>query len=233
MTSAINTKFGIFTGQQRFTQTENTIKSIRSRVPNSEIIFLEMSGLPLESEQKTQITNLVDLIIDYTGNSHVQDLYNSTDNWDVVKNVNEVTCFGQALRTLTADNRFENSKRIFKISGRYTLNDYFDIDLYHNPAIFDKFVLAKMRTSQFNTSITGGIVHQFMSRLWSWPQGRTVEVISVYDNMLNLMFDRLRKGGYIDIEHGLFRLLDHDHVHQVDLIGIQGNIGPNGVKVSD
>lgn len=233
ITSAMNTKFGIFSSEQRFAQTKNTIKSIKQRVPDAELIFLEMAGLPLTIEQKNDLEKQVDHIIDYTHNSHVIDLYNSTDNWDVVKNVNEVTCFAQALRTLVKENRLAKSKRIFKISGRYTLNHNFDIDLYNKQELADKFIVTRIKNSQFNPNITGGIVHQYMSRLWSWPENRTGEVIAVYDNMLNLMFERLQHGGYIDIEHGLFKFLNPDLVHQVDRIGIQGNIGPNGVKVSD
>lgn len=233
ITSAMNTKFGIFSSEQRFAQTENTIKSIRQRVPDAELIFLEMSGLPLTEQQNKGIRALVDHVIDYTSNAQVIALYNSTDNWDVVKNVNEVTCFAQALRTLSQQNKFSQTQRIFKISGRYTLNDSFDLDLYNRSDLADKFVVTKAKTSQFGPVITGGIVNQFMSRLWSWPSLRTAEVITMYDNMLNLMFERLQRGGYIDIEHGLFNFLNPDHVHQVDKIGIQGNIGPNGVKVSD
>lgn len=233
ITSAMNTKFGVYNSEERFNQTKNTIQSIKNRVPNATLIFLEMSGLPLSPQQKQEIENSVDQLIDFTGNQHVIDLYNSTDNWDVVKNVNEVTCFAQALRTLENQNKFKDCQRIFKISGRYSLNNNFKLKLYDDSRVKDKFIVAQVKSTQFHPSITDGIVKQYMSRLWSWPSSKTTEVIDMYDKMLNLMFSRLQQGGYVDIEHGLFHFLNPKHVHELLLVGIEGNIGPNGVLVNE
>jgi hypothetical protein len=72
-----------------------------------------------------------------------------------------------------------------------------------------------------------------MSRLWSWPAPLTTEVVGMYDNILSFMYERLAAGGYCDIEHGLFKFMDHDKVMERDLVGITGNIGPNGAHIED
>ena len=40
-------------------------------------------------------------------------------------------------------------------------------------------------------------------------------------------------GGFIDIEHLLFVYTNLALVHEVDTVGVQGNLGPNGVLVKD
>jgi hypothetical protein len=59
------------------------------------------------------------------------------------------------------------------------------------------------------------------------------EVISVYDNSLVYMGDRLSAGGYADIEHCLYKFLDKDKIIQKSPLGIFGNIGPNGAAIQE
>lgn len=233
VTSAINTKFGVFNSQDRLTQTLATVNRIKEKAPGSKIIFLEMAALPLTAEQSQKITESVDYLIDFTTDGAVQSLYHSTDNWDVVKNVTEVMCFGKALKMLHHDtDQLADSQRIFKISGRYLLSDDFDIDYYNQYNVQTNIIVSKSRSSQFDISLTQ-VPRQFMSRLWSWPTSLTNEIIQVYDQGLRFMQSRILQGGYVDIEHLLYKFLDHNKVIERDIIGIHGNIGPNGQLVKD
>lgn len=233
VTSAVNTKFGVFNSDQRLSQTLATIQSIRRAAPGARIILIEMAAIPLTQAQTAALEPAVDKIIDFTQDQSVIELYHSTDNWDIVKNVNEVTCFARALRTLEASTELEGRQRIFKISGRYTLDHSFDIGFYDRYENHAMMVLAQAKNSQFSSAVTGGIVKQFMSRLWSWPAVLTQEVIEAYDKALLLMLERLQSGGYVDIEHTLYEFLDHSKIRQVDRIGVSGHIGPNGVAIED
>lgn len=233
VTSALNTKFGVFNSDQRLGQTLDTIRSIRNCVPGARIIFVEMAALPMTDAQQAAIGPAVDQLIDFTQDLGVQELYHSTDNWDVVKNVNEVTCFASVLRTLAVTDQLDNVQRIFKISGRYQLNDHFDLNYYDRYENSSMIVLARERRSHFHAQTTGNIDKQFMSRLWSWPHQLTNEIIDVYDQSLIYMFERLQQNGYADIEHTLYKFLDHDKIRQIDRVGVSGNIGPNGVLVED
>jgi hypothetical protein len=233
VTSAVNTKFGVYNSEQRLQQTLDTIKSIKQAVPDAAVILIEMSALPLTHDQRQAIEAMVDQVIDYTNDPGVHELYHSTDNWDVVKNVNEVICFARALAELEVSQILSNVQRLFKISGRYTLTAHFDIGFYNQPENQNKIVVSRAKGSQFHPSITGGIQRQYMSRLWSWPKDINKEIIQVYDNSLIYMFERLQNNGYADIEHTLYRFLDQKKVHELDRIGVAGNIGPNGVAVED
>lgn len=233
ITSAVNTKFGVYSSEQRLKQTLDTIESIRLRVPKAKICLLEMAALPLTQDQKHQLSIKIDKLIEFNDYDNVQHLYHSTDNWDIVKNVNEVSCFPIGIKQLLNSDFFDNVHRVFKISGRYRLNNEFNLNLYSNKNILDKIVVAKFRNSQFSPMMTGNITKQFMSRLWSWPHNYTNDIINLYDSFLHYMFERIQAGGYADIEHTLYHFLDHSKVYQVESIGLEGNIGPNGAAIVD
>lgn len=232
VTSALNTRFGVYSGPVRLEQTLETIKSCRQRIPGCELIVCEMSGQPLTQEQVEVLTANSDKLIDFTTDPAVQDLYNSTDNWDVVKNVTEVMCFGRALSTLKESGTFSRHQRVFKISGRYQLDDRFDIEFYNEYKNQSMIVISNRRASQFPIALTQ-VEAQYMSRLWSWPTALTDEVITFYTNSLDFMYQRLSQGGYVDIEHCLYKFLPQEKLITRDSLGIIGNIAPNGVPIKD
>lgn len=233
VSSAINTKFGIYNSSQRLQQTLDTIASIKRQVPTAKIILVEMGGVPLTTDQTNSLTAAVDRVINFNSDPGVVELYNSTDNWDVVKNVTEVMCFGRALKTLNEHtDLLDGVQRIFKVSGRYTLDDSFDIGYYDQYKVQHHIVVSQSRPSQFSYALTN-VERQFMSRLWSWPRDLTAEIIDVYDQGLVYIQDRILDNGYCDIEHMLYKFLDHNKVIEKDFVGICGNIGPNGAAVRD
>ena len=232
VTSAINTKFGVYSSEQRLAQTLDTIKSIKDRVSDPLIIVLEVAGVPLTEYQRAALTDNCNHLIDFTADPNVVGLY-ASDNWDVVKNVTEVLCFGNALRMLNADvGMFKGVDRIFKVSGRYVLTDDFDITYYDAYNIKPFVVIGPDQESQFPYQVTQ-VKRQYMARLWSWPTSLTDEVIGVYTNSLNYMYERLAAGGYADIEHVLYKFLDPEKLIQKPILGVKGNIAPNGVPISN
>jgi hypothetical protein len=151
----------------------------------------------------------------------------------VVKNVTEVMCFGNALKTLSKDPGFvKDYDRIFKMSGRYLLDERFDIDFYNEYKNKHSIVIGPKKSSQFPYHVTE-IEAQYMSRLWSWPTQLNAEVISFYDHALNYMYQRLANNGYADIEHCLYKFLDPAKIINKESLGIVGNIAPNGVPIKD
>ena len=72
-----------------------------------------------------------------------------------------------------------------------------------------------------------------MARLWSWPVSRLDEVIKVYEDSLVFFAERLAAGGYVDIEHVLARFLNPAHVHEIQNLGVEGCIAPNGAAIKN
>jgi len=230
VTSAINTKFGVYNADQRLKQTLETIISIKKYVPNAKIILVECGAIPLTDTQELALKAEVTDVISYNDDEDVKAIFVS-DNWDVVKNTTEVMCFKRALEHCIEYGLFDDVDRVFKMSGRYRLNDNFDIAQYVMAP--HSIVTTHKHTSQFPHQVTL-VEYQYMSRLWSWPANITQRIIDeVYDAGLNYMAERLSQGGYCDIEHMLYKFLPADLILEVNKVGLEGNIGPNGMAVND
>jgi len=231
VSSAINTRFGVFNTAERLAQTLATINSIKARDPSAHITLIEMAALPLTVFQKAVLNSAVNVLIEFSDNETVKNI-SLNDNWDVVKNMTEMLCFLSALKLI--DNNKEQYKsvtRFVKVSGRYLLTEDY------SPTIFDaapdKIFFAARKESHFDESLTGGVTHQYMSRCWSFPAIQLGYIASTFQNMLTRMNQELQNGRYLDIEHLLFTYIDESLICEVDKIGVQGNIGPNGNLVKD
>lgn len=231
LTSAINSKFGVYTPEQRLEQTIDSIKSIKQYAPGADVAIVEMTGVSPTAEQLDALKPHVQFIMDYSKDPDVVGIYNSTDNWDIVKNTTEVMVFSKALSTLLGDRQIGKYDRVFKMSGRYQLTANFDYPAYD--ALKDRIVVVQRKQSQFPFGVTGGMQFQYMSRLWSWPSDKTDVVIDTYTTGFLAMAERLGDGGYFDIEHMLFKYLPTNLVTELAKVGIAGLLGPNGIQIED
>jgi len=231
VTSAINSKFGVFTPTQRLQQTIETITSIKAKVPDAIIVVMECCGEPIKKLQEDILRAHCHVFVDYSRDAEVQALYDN-DNWDVVKNGTEIMCFGRALAVLAHEGLFTNVDRIHKMSGRYILNDMFDPATYDQTDVIDKIVIGPKCTSQFPPEVTQ-VPFQYMARLWSWPTSRVDEVVKVYSDSFIFFAERLSQGGYVDIEHVLAKFLNPAVVHEIQNLGVEGQIAPNGTPIKN
>lgn len=231
VTSAINSKFGVFKPADRLQQTLDTVKSIKEKVPNVKIIIMECCGDPILPAQEQALREVSDVFVDCSRDEDVQSLYDN-DNWDVVKNGTEIMCFGRVLAILNKEKVFDDVDRIHKMSGRYTLNKDFDLSLYEDTANQDRIIIGPKYKSQFSLAVTT-VPLQYMARLWSWPVGRIEEIVQVYSDSFIFFAERLSAGGYVDIEHVLYKFLNPDHVTEVASLGVEGQIAPNGTPIKN
>jgi hypothetical protein len=229
VTSAVNSKFGIYSPEERLAQTVITLQNIKFKIPDAKIIVMECAGTVLTQSQSDTLENNCDLLLDFSQDPDVLAIYQS-DNWDVVKNSTEIMCFGRALRMCQDDGDFEGVDRIHKMSGRYVLNDEFDLSVYEQYK--DRIIIGPKHQSQFPYQVTG-IELQYMARLWSWPNNQTERVIQVYQDSLAYIGQRVSQGGYADIEHVLYKFLPQELVQELPLLGVEGFIAPNGVPIKN
>ena len=123
LSSAINSKFGKFSPAERLQQTLDSIDSVRQYFPDAKICVVEMTGVSPTTQQIQAIQAKVNYFFDYTKEQAVIDIYNSTDNWDIVKNTTEVMSFTNALTALKEQGIIDEFDRIYKMSGRYLLTE--------------------------------------------------------------------------------------------------------------
>lgn len=229
VSSAIHSNHGVYDTNERLSQTIETCKSIRSRVDSCDIILLDGGTSDLSNEEKNELNPHIDNFYSYSDTENVKEIQKSK-NWDIVKNMIEIMIFGSYFEESAATIQKDYS-RVFKVSGRYCLNDDFDYQMHLNAK--KQIIVRGLYTSQFPASVTGNVVLQYMSRLWSFDASLVNYIAAVYKTMFDHMNDRLNSGGYIDIEHLLYYHLDWKHTRIVNKIGIEGNIAPNGQRITD
>jgi len=227
ITSAINTKFGVFSSSLRLGQTIQTIESIRDFLPEAKLVLLEMSAIPLDNEQKQVLKSKTDFLWEFYGNNYVQKVFQD-NRWSVVKNLTEIKCFQLALLRLLQDSTLDNIHRVYKISGRYRLNQSFDPKLH----VADKICISERRPSELPLEIPD-IPFAYMSRLWSWPAEFTPIIEHTFSKGFNYVSQQIDKGLYCDIEHMLYKYLPENLVTFIEPIGVEGRLGPNGELVKD
>ena len=164
-----------------------------------------MCGDELSDEQRETLKANVTGLVEFGAMPDVKHIY-KIDNWDIVKNMTEMLCCGRFFKHMQDNDLFSEVERVFKVSGRYTLNS--DFQLSNFPP--NGFIFAQKRTSQFSVSVTGNDPNdnfQYMSRLWTfWSETVLLHSeLNGYSNMLVEMVTRCNEGGYLDIEHLLYR----------------------------
>jgi len=229
VSSAIHAKHGIYDTQTRLDQTIETCKSIRNKC-DVEIILLDGGHENLTEQEREILSEHIDKFYSFVDQDNIKQIQ-QVPNHDIVKNMIEIIMFGSFFDQIDREGWQNNYKRIFKMSGRYTLNDNFDYDKHMKAT--DKIIVRGPFTSQFDPKITDGVNFQYMSRLWSFDTTLLPYVKDAYLNMFKNMVDRVNAGGYIDIEHLLFSHLDAKLIENIGTLGVQGNIAPNGMGVSD
>lgn len=221
MSSAIQTRFGVFDAKQRLLQTGNTLNTIYEKIPDAKVYIVESSAEKLDPETKAKLEKSCHCIFDLSGNQRLQEVA-KIDNWDFVKNYSEIIAFHSAFKAFEDAKLFEGFDRIHKISGRYVLNDNFKPSIYEKH--HDKIIFSKKVETTFKGM---NIPYQYISRLWSWPKEHHELVKSFYRQCLEEIKNRAQNKKYIDIEHLLYHFMPQEHLVEVKSIGVEGLLGPN------
>ena len=235
VTSAIHTNHGKFSTAERFAQTIQTLESIRIKVPEASIFLLESSATSSISEEEANtLKPFLNGLLNYHDDTHIQEIYKSAgNNWDVLKTATEINVFIKTLDFIVRQQPqlLKDVDRIFKLSGRYYLNDNFDLAIHLNHP--DNYIFATRRNSQFPNHITGGLTMQLMTRLWSFPASKTALMFYRYNLMLEDFMGSIGQKKYRDLEHLILKYVEGPYLTEIEKIGVSGTLGPNGINVED
>jgi hypothetical protein len=225
ITSAININYGIFNNNDRFNQTIESISSIRQKCPDSKIVLLESSPYGLEMYQKNHLEALCDKVIMFDKDPMIRWMH-ARYTIQQIKSPSELYIMEQFLHKVPMN---END-RVFKISGRYKLSDKFDIAIHTSEkAIFGP----NFEACNYYDDATGEIYQkftdrQYRTRLYSFPGKMIPEMKDKYYNMINFFWNMYngkfkdRKRRFSDVEHVMYKFMDHDKVLEVRIVGLIG-----------
>lgn len=223
------------TKQERFEQTLKTISSIRDKVPNSLILLVECSQYKLSEEYRKEIIDQTDLFVESYNDQILQQIYSNLEqnpkSIDFGKSLLETRGMVLAFNHIIQEQVYQKVHRIFKISGRYFLNETFDIEDYCSKCLFNYYIF---NVCNYNDSgfeyfrDLMGVNGQVITGLWSFCSSLMMETYELYQKVFSYIDWVLSTNNCIDIERCLYKFLNMNKVIQVKNLGITQIHGPTG-----
>lgn len=239
VTSSINTlqSYGVYTPQERFEQTLETISSIRSYAKPAKIILMETTEL--SEDQRKELLQKVDLLCDFSENSFIRRLEDRfQDNYQLIKSPSEFYMLSHILmhKHVKEFRMFqETTEMMFKLSGRYKLTPRFaELEdqyrsitfLRRKPAViyYDKETGEKISPEYKNN-------YYFPSRFFSFSYGEAKLLEYGFKKMLKYVLNHYKNNKFTDMEHTLAQFFFG--VREVDELGITGNFATTGKTITE
>jgi len=239
LTSALYTNYGIYDPKERIQQTLETAQSAKKYIPGAVVVLVDNSKVDVLNEDSDEFNELLDTVDYYLDNCEDPDIelfHRTCDNYDIGKNAMEALGMTKALRHMLADEdmqkELKDCHRIFKLSGRYRVTDQFDIKKFDNENTKDKYVFKQSQPSWINPEDTG-VNTLLQTRLWSFTPSLLEDTSEMYKNIIETMLKMFNEQKYIDNEHAMSKFIPKDKLVELETVGLEGNIAPNGMMVID
>jgi hypothetical protein len=194
----------IYTPEQRFSQTLDTIASIRNNIPDAVIVLFDNSIFP--KEQYVMLDKSVDYFLNVTDNSVVNEYTNNSKH----------KIYGEIVQTRELLNYLDKNlshrmeiQNVFKISGRYIINNNFCYNKYNN----DDIILKQ------NTEVKDR--KYYFTCFYKFSYNRFTCIFDAIQDVYNGMKHSLHAN--MDWEVLFPKLLEYN-IHEIETLGITQNI---------
>jgi hypothetical protein len=237
-------EFSAFTEQQRFEQTLETIKCVREKAPTSYIILFECSYTSITEEHKDILRDKCDLFLDFSNEPVLQAIYENIQKRPELitygKSLLETRGLLNTLYYIRKHNVFSDSQRVFKLTGRYLLNEYFDINDYKSKFLEERYVIKKyeylpQEAENFDEkelenvyAYLYGAQGMMVTGLWSFDRILFNEIIESLEKAFRYMEKMLQYTAGTDVEHSLYRFLNKKNVISIPNLGLTTLKGMEG-----
>jgi hypothetical protein len=193
-------KRSIYTFEERLEQTINTIKSIKKYIQNPYIIIFDNSEL--DEKHILIIKNMVDKFINIYNN----DLCNYYTNECIYKAYGELSQLNLICEELKKINL--NVNNVFKISGRYCINDTFKYFIYNN----------NNNIFKLNNNV--------INRKYYYTSFYKIKDVNEFINVIQNTFNYIKSSNiYDNIDLEVFLPLKFNDIKLINNLGITENIG--------
>jgi hypothetical protein len=240
-------KFSAYDEEQRFNQTLKTIECVREKVPNSYIVLFECSSKPIDEKQKEILKEKADLFLEFYNEPVLQQIYENLEKRPELitygKSLLETRGLLNTLYVIKKHNLFSDSQRVFKLTGRYLLNDDFDIQDYQSKFLENKYVIKSyeylpQEAENFDEkelenvyAYLYGAKGMMVTGLWSFDRMLFNEAVEALEKAFAYMEKMIQYTAGTDVEHSLYRFLNKRNIISIpnlDLIMVKGMSGENG-----
>jgi hypothetical protein len=234
--------YSAFSAEERFKQTLSTIETIKSKVPDAYILIYEGSETPINKDYKKVLNQNCDLFLECYDDAFIQSLYENLhrdpNKFTFVKSMLECRCLQIVLQYMMEHNIFNDTTRVFKLSGRYMLNEHFDIDDYKTKFLINKYVMKYYDYEERFENIDNiyatlyGCKGSVVTGLWSFDKFLFADIFNVLQKSFKYMERAIQLTAGIDIEHSFYHFIDRDKILNIPILGLDLIKGMNGDRYS-
>jgi len=213
-------QLSVYNDQERFEQTLETIESIDKKCPNNMKVMFDSSPEMPNEEYFSKLSERGVTIIDCGRQENINKFSNAG-----------LRSLSECLSFMICIDWFKQSKivgkRIYKLSGRYKLNDNFVLndDSYKDAFVFSESLetwLPKDKANAINAT------RLFRLRLWHMD----FSLLDTFEKSLPLIFKDCMDND-IDVEHSYYKNLRLYNIIELNKIGVCGNIAPSGEYIDE
>lgn len=229
-----------FDTQTRFDHTIETIQSIRKHVPNSYICLAETSYKQIDEDHRQKFIKSTDLYLELWNTEGCKTFYKLCEERPsssvYIKSLFETFGILEILGHLVANQLFTDARRIFKLTGRYVLNEKFNIQDYES-SILDYYIAGKVCDyKQDLESIKKTSPEQYVYKykgsidtcFWSFGKYQFGPVWKALSESFSYLQETIRYTTGTDIEHALYHYLDRNSIISVPTLGVTVRKGFEG-----
>ena len=235
--------------EQRFEQTLETLKCVREKVPNAYLCVFECSQFPIEEKYREKLIQDTDLFVEYYDEPGMKTIYENLikkpEAFTYGKSLLETRGLINILHQMKRENIFSDAQRVFKLTGRYKLNDDFKIKDYESRFLENHYVMKtyeylQKESERYSPEKEMDNVYAFLygaqgmmvTGLWSFDRILFSDTLSALEKSFDYMERMLQYTSGTDIEHALYRFLNHKNILHISNLGLNVNKGMNGETYS-
>jgi len=221
--SAMNvTGRSIFSNDERWEQTKETIESIDKYCPNNIKYLIDSSFLPIE-DYKIGWLKEKDVRFNSTGRINgIKQISENISQYGIGNSIAETRSMMHFIRVfnIVAKDNIK-AKRVCKLSGRYKINENFK---WNDPQFEGKYVFVKHHPSNSPRKEELGLEGLFVIRCWHMDYN----LLENYNEIIKkIAFDC--SFDCIDAENSYYKNIPKDLLYEVEKIGVEGYVSPIGV----
>jgi|TARA_R110000868_G_scaffold183746_1_gene425043 hypothetical protein len=221
VTSALRATIGVVNEESRMKQTVESLKNIRSKVPDAIILFVDGSPFEISNDKVQEINTLCDHSIWWQKDADVNHFASQG-----LKSQAEIIMLSKTLALLKTNpmlmKKMHGVKRIFKFSARSFLLDTFNIRNYDN--LYGKYVFKQKLASWMPTEQKESITdHLYITRMYSFCPSLIIDYMETQQKIFNDV-----QNYRIDTEHAHYKNLNQNYIHEFHNISCAGIVAGTG-----
>ena len=240
-------KFSAYDEEQRFQQTLETIECIRKKVSESYVVLFECSSKPIDEKQKDILKEKADLFLEFCEEPVLKQIYENLEKRPELitygKSLLETRGLLNTLYVIKKHNLFSDSQRVFKLTGRYLLNDDFDIQDYQSKFLENKYIIKRyeylpQEAENYDEkelenvyAYLYGAKGMMITGLWSFDRMLFNDAVEALEKAFKYMERMIQYTAGTDVEHSLYRFINKRDIISVSNLGltmVKGMSGENG-----